>query len=755
MINFLIKNFMLEGDFFMRKFLSKTKKIFMSAILAAGILFCNNVADAASAKDFRDAEYFGSDGLDLVNAADAYAKGFTGKGVTIGVLDQPINFLHPKFSSKTASAAIREARMKDGALGVYDWKNIFHGTHVAAIAAGSRNGQVMHGVAFDADIFGASFKDDYSGEGGDDSPLNSDMFSPYFNRAEVKVINNSWGSSHYLDEILSDDEIKQALIDNGEDWTKLMNDLEDALVKGSEEIKKSFLDIEKAFNARQLTIFSVGNGGHSSPSLTAQANWFNDKAEYYLLGVSNIYNKFGKKGGLVRKPDGKISGDWLLNYSSDGTKYLEDASVGAPGSEILSAYSDFEQSGIDYVRATGTSMSAPYVTGTAALVQQAFPYMDGKQIADVILSTANSNIDLREKFRVAYRKDTAYDEAGNPIEGIFLGVYYFDGREVTEDEVIADLNHYANTANFAADPEANAELRKNLKEIIKVALEKSAVKVYFQTPLQALIGQGIVDAGKAVDGLAALNARRLDINDLSTDFGEKIALYTIDTKGFDSTWKNDIREIREGKLAPEGTESDLIERYNYYYVNWLSKNLDDYNMAYWSDLLTERYVNAFNADVDKDGLEGLHVGLKKIGEGRLNLAGNNTYAGASVVEQGTLSIDGSVAGDAYSIGAGTIAGRGVINGTLYNRGAAEAGLTVGNLISSGNLIINVSSAGNSKFTVNGAANLDGTTFVVNGENLSGKEIVALTAKEITGNIKTASSNYRAEIRGNSVVLIFK
>ena len=745
----------------MRKFLSQAKKVFVLTMLAAGIFFCSNIACAASANDFRDAEYFGSDGLDLVNAADAYAKGFTGKGITIGVLDQPINFLHSKFSTKTASTAIREARMKGGAFGVYDWKNIFHGTHVAAIAAGSRNGQVMHGVAFDADIFGASFMDNYSGEYGREGLMNDDPFAPYSNRAEVKVINNSWGLDIYLDEFLSDDDIKQALIDNGEDWEKLMDDLESNITKTSKELKKALSDVEKAFNAKQLTIFSVGNGGHSSPSLSAQANWFNDEAEFYLIGVSNLYNKFGNANGLTRNSNGKISGDWLLNYSSDGTKYLEDASVGAPGSEILSAYSDFAQGGKDYIRASGTSMSAPHVTGTAALVQQAFPYMDGKQIADVILSTANNNIDLSEKFRVAFRTDVETDADGNRSEVIFIGVYYFDDREVTEDEVVADLNHYADTANFSADPEINANERKSFKEIIPIARENAAIKVYFQTPLQALIGQGIVDAGKAVDGPAALNARRLDAKDFSTEFGDKIALYTIDTKGFDSTWRNDICEIREGKLAPSGTEPDLIERYNYYYVNWLSKDLSDYNLAYWSDLLTDKYVRAFNADVDEDGLEGLHVGLKKIGDGRLNLAGNNTYAGASVVEQGTLSIDGSVAGDVYSLKAGTIAGRGAINGTLYNRGAAEAGdaskngdLTVGNLTSSGNLIVNVSSAGNTKFVVNGTANLDGTTFVVNGENLSGKEIVALTAKEITGKIKTANTNYRAEIRGGSVVLIF-
>lgn len=86
----------------MKKLLSTMKKKFLATTLATGMFFFGNVADAASAEDFRDAEYFGSDGLDLVNAADAYAKDFTGKGVTIGVLDQPINFPHPKFSAKTA-----------------------------------------------------------------------------------------------------------------------------------------------------------------------------------------------------------------------------------------------------------------------------------------------------------------------------------------------------------------------------------------------------------------------------------------------------------------------------------------------------------------------------------------------------------------------------------------------------------------------------------------------------------------------------
>ena len=651
--------------------------------------------------------------------------------------------------------------MKDGTPGVYDWKVIFHGTHVAGISAASRDGKVMHGVAFDAEVLNAPFNTDYAHDGQEETSLD-DPFTPYLSHGEIKVINNSWGKPTYIDEILPDYIIKQLLEENGEDWEKTIVDLETAILKIHGELKPYFDSIAQAVDSKRMTIFAAGNGGHSGANLQSYASWFNDNAEYYLLNVSNIYNKFGgNKGGLVRNADGTISGDWLLNYTSDAVKYLEDSSVGAPGSEILSANSNFVAEGQDYIRCTGTSMAAPHVTGVAALVQQAFPYMDGKQIADVILSTANDKITLTNNFRVAFREDTKTDDDGNKKQNYFLGVYYFDDKDRTEDEVVADLNRYINSYRFSADKKANDDLRKAFKKIVKVAVERKALKVYFQTPLQSLIGQGVVDAGKAVNGLAALNARRLNASDLSTDFGEKIALYTIDTKGYDSTWSNDIREIREGKIAPEGTEPDLIKRYNYYYTNWLSKDLTDYNEAYWSDIFTERYVKGFNADVDKDGLEGLHVGLKKIGDGRLNLMGNNSYEGASVVERGTLSIDGKISGDAYSLGDGTISGCGTIDGTLFNRGAATAGdssgngdLTVGNLNSSGKLIVNVSNAGNTKFVVRGEANLDGTTFVATGEKISGREIVVLTADKISGNVKAADSSYRVEIRGNSVVLIF-
>ncbi|MBR2113004.1 MAG: S8 family serine peptidase [Helicobacter sp.] len=42
---------------------------------------------------------------------------------------------------------------------------------------------------------------------------------------------------------------------------------------------------------------------------------------------------------------------------------------------------------------SGTSMATPMVSGVAALVQEKYPFLNGAQIADVLLTTANKNIE--------------------------------------------------------------------------------------------------------------------------------------------------------------------------------------------------------------------------------------------------------------------------------------------------------------------------------------------------------------------------
>ncbi|MBR4908079.1 MAG: autotransporter-associated beta strand repeat-containing protein, partial [Acidaminococcaceae bacterium] len=281
--------------------------------------------------------------------------------------------------------------------------------------------------------------------------------------------------------------------------------------------------------------------------------------------------------------------------------------------------------------------------------------MTAKQIGDVILSTANPNVTSLTGYTVLLQNGSALSEDK------FLNILYFDGKPRTPEDQMADCLDYL----------------KRFRTKYYEDYAECPIYAYYNVPMEAVIGQGVLDAGKAVDGPGALNARRMEKSDISSDYTVKgksafQALYAVDTAGYDSTWANDIKEVRVGLLAADSSEEDLKTRYNFYTENWLEREKHGYDGNIVGAGFVKEYIDFYNDNAHASGLINLPVGLLKTGEGTLTLSGNNTYQGASIAKQGTLSIDGSVAGDAYSIEKGTIAGRGTIHGTLYNQNIAIA-----------------------------------------------------------------------------------
>lgn len=318
-------------------------------------------------------------------------------------------------------------------------------------------------------------------------------------------------------------------------------------------------------------------------------------------------------------------------------------------------------------------------------------------------------------------------------------------------------------------------VRKCLKQKNGAILE---VNAYYNVPLDVIFGQGIVDAGKAINGLGAINVRRLDKSDISENYtvqgsDEKTAqaLYTVDTQGYNSTWSNSIGEIRAGYIAEnpltgessvgENTDksgydensndfnekfaglTDLHDRWVFYTTNSFDDNPVDSENYNW---MVKHYMDQYNQQVAASGLAGLHAGLYKTGEGILALTGKNTYKGASIAAGGTLQIDGSVAGDAYSEGTGTIAGSGIISGSLYNNGAVEAGSWGAVFDEETNKPMQLSVGGD--FTGDGVivVNTDGTNYaqiaVTGDADVSGMRLKAGTfaAPGVTGTILTVGKN---------------
>lgn len=733
----------------------KTNKKLLSLIALSLLLAKPYNVFAASADSFRTDEYkaMGENVLDLINAAGAYAQGYTGKGVTVGVTDVGIvNFSHTEFSGKTGSGVVFDGLESTEV--PLTWAELMHPTHVAGIAAADKNGFGMHGVAYDADIASSSTIKHYYGGGFFES--GSSFYDNYLTNPDIKIINNSWGDyNNYLSNV-----------QNEEDFNEIIEYLQSDIAS---------FEIEKAVNNDKLLVFSAGNDGKLAAALENNLDVltsdkaFNDNIITVTAAKANSFTK-NQNGGFDVKSD-------AIAIFSNLAMYNEDTTLSAPGWNINSAYADFDASGKYYKDDSGTSMAAPMVTGAGALVQQAFPYLSGKQIGDVLLSTANSNITNSSGYFINYT--WGYDENrqineyynilltgnGSDLENIGwekLYDYFKNNKETT-------INYFF--GGYESDWEKffgkNGEIKsayqfeEKYKDILKAVAN---INVYQNVPLDVIFGQGIVDAGKAVNGLGAINVRRLDKSDISRVNGKtKQALYKVDTQGYNSVWSNDIGEIRAGYIAEnplgdaytkfEGTDSDikdLHDRWVFYTTNSFDDNPADSKDHNW---MTNHYMQQYNEQVAASGLAGLHAGLYKTGEGILALTGKNTYKGASIAAGGTLQIDGSVAGDAYSEGAGTIAGSGMINGSLYNNGAVEAGswgavtdkdgiitLEVGGDFN-GNGVISVNTDGTNYAQIAVTGNADVSVMSLKAGTFAAPDIqgTILTVDETTGFLKGAEN----------------
>jgi subtilase-type serine protease len=329
--------------------------------LAMLMLMSSSIANAQSADSFKTAEYneTGYNVLDAVNAASAYANGYTGKGVIVGVCDDPINFFVPEFDLKQNSEMINVA----GA-GVYNWANFTHGTHVAGVVAASKNGLGMHGIAFDAEIKGSTAGRIYYSDGSFES--RKDLYVYYVQHPEIKVINNSWGTGCYLTNI--DDNQAYELLQSGVLTPTGNPEWQDYLYNNT-------IQFREAVAHDKLLVWAAGNNGHTMASIENTSPVFDRSLSNNFITVTA-----GDAAALHRNKTGGFDADCnAIAIFSDLAQYREDCVLNAPGVAIGSANADFAAAGqMDVIR-YGTSQAAPLVTGVGALVQQAFPYLGGNR----------------------------------------------------------------------------------------------------------------------------------------------------------------------------------------------------------------------------------------------------------------------------------------------------------------------------------------------------------------------------------------
>ena len=178
-----------------------------------------------------------------------------------------------------------------------------------------------------------------------------------------------------------------------------------------EEIGKSARDRyqllgELAGEYDKLYVIAAGNSGFLSPqALDAGISFFEPSLRNNTISVISCYYSDG---------NGKTPYNHL-SYFSNMAMFSEENSLTAPGSNIYSTNWEKLDSA-QPLKLSGTSMAAPTVSGVLGLVQEAFPYLSAKQLADVGLSTTS---------QMDYNGDKPFGRflQGQPME-IFLKVLW-------------------------------------------------------------------------------------------------------------------------------------------------------------------------------------------------------------------------------------------------------------------------------------------------------------------------------------------
>lgn len=565
---------------------------------------------AGNVASWRSPEFTAQWGLGAINADQAYAAGYTGKGVKLGIFDQPVYAPHPEFASpdkviNLVTSGIREYTdpyipVKAGDAFRYDGAPTpdsngrlgNHGTHVGGIAGGNRDGGPMHGVAFNAQIISADNGDPGPEDGivlGNDGAVYQAGWNALVSSG-ARIINNSWGIG-----------ITDRFDQGGRDPAFPHFTVQDAQLQ-FDQIRQilgtrpggAYQGAIDAARSGVVTIFAAGNDYNlNNPDAMAGLGYF----------VPDIAPNWLTVAALQQNPNAAAAGTtpYTLSTFSSRCGYTASFCVSAPGTRIYSSVlngTSLQDLTVGWANKNGTSMAAPHVAGSMAVLMERFPYMTGAQVADVLKTTAT--------------------DLGAP------GV-------------------------------------------------------------DALYGWGMINLGKAVNGPSMFVTEA----DIPAEF----------------------------RISGAYGDSQFVA------------NLPGTGAVVDAGKPTQRLCSGpqCGRDVWSNDIAG-HGGLTKLGIGTLVLTGANTYSGPTLVNEGRLAVNGSLASAVTVNDTGILGGNGRVASLAANRGGTVApGNSVGTLQVAGDLnlapgavyAVELSPAGSDRIIAGGQATVSGATMALSLENGAG------------------------------------
>ena len=579
-----------------------------AAYMEPGFVAKNSTQLEQAKESWETAEYKKDWGLGAMHASTAYALGYHGQGVKVGVMDSgALLQKHPELSGDRFTAASAKGEYgsdgnrypqevgSDGQGGLpyhkgdkFDidgnWTegvNDSHGTHVTGTVGGNRDGNEFHGVAWGADIVV-----------GNTGATDNNNYGPFQDYAYFKaawtgvaeevakangerggVINNSWGTNTRVEDqkdtgfdgfntgvhlnvntnAETDYEFMLFAKRYGQDSFNEVAD--DGIVDDKSFVYAAY---EAVKDKNIVQIMTTGNRDMKNPYYRALYPLYNPGAEKHWIAVAGL--KQGVAEGtyeLVKNFNEAGQGKWWT--------------VAAPGNAIYSSTTD-DHGNPGYAAWGGTSMAAPHVAGAMGVLMSRYDQMNALQVRDVMFTTANhknangSNMEGWTDTDGTVRKDgEVSDRMGWGVPDLDKGMYgpgQFLGKFDYNMAAEGSLDVWTNDITNVALDQRRAEDEKWMKD--------------------------------------TANGTKLSYDQI------------VDGSGF---------------VVKDGDANVTDEERTSHIVGEAEKKL-----------LLEAYAERANAIKDKmaNNNAGYKGSLVKRGAGTLVMTGNNTYRGGTTVEGGTL-----------------------------------------------------------------------------------------------------------------------
>ena len=572
-----------------------------AAYVEPGFVAQNNAQLEQAKQSWETDEYKADWGLKAINASTAYALGYHGQGVMVGVMDSgALLQKHPELAgdrfhytsvsgqygadgnrypqntglngeNPEAGLPYEEGQEFEITGNWTEGVNDTHGTHVTGTVGANRDGSEFHGVSWGSDIVvgntGATDSNNYGPFQDYDyfytgwKALADTLVS--VNGAERGgVINNSWGtnirvngSQHFPTDTITQAEYEYFLF---------KHNYADKY-EGTDHEGKSFVDA--AYDAVKGTnvvqIFTAGNRDFNNPFHRPLYPYFNPDAEKHWINV----------GGLQQAANGNYS-LWEGVNEAGLAKYW---TVVAPGAGIYGSITDGEGNP-GYASLSGTSMSAPHVAGAMGVLMSRYQDMNAIQVRDVLFTTATHLNPDGTVINGWANQDGTMPAEGEVSDRMGWGLIDLDKGMYGLGQLTGHFDYNMKTMKLDVWSNDISQVALDQREREELAW-KAAAEKWLANPTLTL-GDEFTEEEKKLIGDIALDTDD-DITGM-TDEQEKIS------------------------------EEDAIA---------------------WRTEYFQKRLEAINAKIEGNLYDG---SLTKRGAGTLVMTGNNTYRGGTTVEEGTL-----------------------------------------------------------------------------------------------------------------------